>query len=90
MFGVVVKLFACVRLVCYRAYSGENRESGLEAFFAHVSADVVKPLAGKMPSASDFHPGIRRFSVARVFTTPTQRAKKASNPLSLSTACKAI
>ena len=58
------------------AYSGENRVSGLEAFFAHVPADVVKPLAGKMPPASDCHPGIRRFPIARVCTTPTQVQKK--------------
>ena len=70
--------------------SGENRVSGLAVFFAHVTADVVKPLAGKMPSASDFHPGIRRFPVARGFSTPTQVQKKTSNPLTLSTACKAI
>jgi len=46
----------------YRAYGGENRRSGFEAFFAHVPAYVVKPLAGKMPSAFGLPSGHTAFS----------------------------
>jgi len=34
-----------MKLICNKAYSGENRESGLELNMRHVPADVVKPSA---------------------------------------------